>query len=480
MQPMELWPAQVDVVTALADERNLVAVKSRQVGWTTLVAGFCVMLALTEPGISIGFVSKKEDDAKVVIEEKILPGLARLPDSWAVEYSSTTKAVRFANGSKIEVFPAKNPGRSRTIRFMVVDEMAWMESQATVLSAARPASETGKLVLMSTSNGPNDLFNAYWDRGDGRDPKWTRIFRGWTADPSRDQEWYDAEFDSWSKSMAEFYREYPSTAEEAFKLGGATFFVAESLEAQEEWVVEPTMSSLAYDGNALRLFNQGDTQIFELPDPQLDYAIGADVAMGVAGGDYSSFHVVSKEPRRVVAKGRMRWDFSEFSEILNNFGHFYNQALVAVEANNHGASVLQLLLDTYTYPNLYTEQPLGRKARQANRKARKGFWTTATKKRMICDQLLQDLNTGTIWVRSAETLLELGSFMQNEDGTLFGRPHDDDVISLAIANHAARLMKPSWRKKTVQVVGTDDWVRSQMGWWEKNFPGETPLIRVMQ
>jgi hypothetical protein len=66
-------------------------------------------------------------------------------------------------------------------------------------------------------------------------------------------------------------------------------------------------------------------------DPADTYYIGADVAMGVRGGDYSVAQVLDSKKRQVaVWRGHVHPD--HFATVLAALGYYYNTARIAVEA----------------------------------------------------------------------------------------------------------------------------------------------------
>ena len=97
-----------------------------------------------------------------------------------------------------------------------------------------------------------------------------------------------------------------------------------------------------------------DVRIYEDPKPGNSYALIADVSRGV-GLDYSAFVVVdiTKVPYEVVAA------FHDnlispllFPTLIHNVGMHYNEAMVAVEINDNGQSIIDALWEEYEYTNI--------------------------------------------------------------------------------------------------------------------------------
>jgi hypothetical protein len=76
-----------------------------------------------------------------------------------------------------------------------------------------------------------------------------------------------------------------------------------------------------------------------------------DVARG-DGNDYSVFHIFDTKTMEQVAEYRGKPTTDLFSRILFDAGKEYGDAMLVVENNNIGYSVLEKLIDA-GYPNLY-------------------------------------------------------------------------------------------------------------------------------
>jgi hypothetical protein len=165
------------------------------------------------------------------------------------------------------------------------------------------------------------------------------------------------------------------------------------------------------------------------------YVIGADVAEGIQteDRDYSSADVINCRTGQQVAHVHCKLDPDRFGEFLNHLGRYYNDALMGVEANNHGLTTLTTLKHK-SYRRLYQRETLDANAQ--NRKTKKSGWLTTSKsKYKIIDGLvgiIRDRDSGIVCL---ETLGEFSNYSIMEDGSfgaILGK-HDDRVMSYAIA-----------------------------------------------
>src|SRR5690606_20880486 len=84
---------------------------------------------------------------------------------------------------------------------------------------------------------------------------------------------------------------------------------------------------------------KGYISIWKEPEPDLFYCIGADVAEGLAHGDFSCAYV--GDPQfDVVAEWHGHIDPDLYGVELVKLARYYNDAYLGVENNNHGLTTL--------------------------------------------------------------------------------------------------------------------------------------------
>lgn len=121
-------------------------------------------------------------------------------------------------------------------------------------------------------------------------------------------------------------------------------------------------------------FEGGRLTIFEAPTDDY-YVIGADMAHGLATGDYDTAAVFRKgedDRMRQVAEAQGHWGTTVFPSILFALGWHYNEALIVGEANSMGLSVLKTLYEMgYVYQYYREQKP---DARVSPKTDRLGYW----------------------------------------------------------------------------------------------------------
>ena len=191
---------------------------------------------------------------------------------------------------------------------------------------------------------------------------------------------------------------------------------------------------MALEGNVFRKHPRGELFVYHELDAKQRYYIGADVAMGVAKGDFSVAQILDRQKRRVAMwRGHIHPD--RYADVLHALGMRYNEARVVVENNNHGLVTAIRLGRDLAYPDIYTAVGEG----QLNDKDSFiiGFNTNSKTKPLIIDNLRASMREEEISLLDVTTLQEMKAFIVTESGKMQAEVgvHDDCVMSLALANH---------------------------------------------
>lgn len=249
-------------------------------------------------------------------------------------------------------------------------------------------------------------------------------------------------------------QEYPSTWEESFIASGKNVFNplalqemekdATPLEDVEYYKITP-LEDRPYEEFELEQipFEENETpddftykaplKIWEKPKPYREYVIGADVAEGLKGGDFSVATVVDISTMAVAARWRGHCDPDKFGEILGALGAYYNYALIGVEVNNHGLTTVQKLRDTF-YTNLY-KRDRGYDEEWETPTVNLGWKTDMRTKRLMIDDLIKLVRERVIKDKDIVFINEAFSYVRDERGRMNAEEgsHDDTIMATAIA-----------------------------------------------
>ena len=249
-------------------------------------------------------------------------------------------------------------------------------------------------------------------------------------------------------------QEYPSTWEEAFIASGKNVFNPLALQEMEKdatpledvdyYKITP-LEGRPYEEFELEQvpFEENETpddftykaplKIWEKPKPYKEYVIGADVAEGLKGGDFSVAAVVDISTMEVAARWRGHCDPDKFGEILGALGTYYNYALIGVEVNNHGLTTVQKLRDTF-YTNLY-KRDRGYDEEWETPTVNLGWKTDMRTKRLMVDDLIKLVRERVIKDKDIVFINEAFSYVRDERGRMNAEEgsHDDTIMATAIA-----------------------------------------------
>ena len=424
--PFDLWDFQERCVEDFVKHRFNVILKSRQMGISTITAGYIAWMLRFYKEKSVLVVATKATVAKNVIG-KIKTIFANLPDYLKPELETDNQfSVKLTNGSFCKAVPtSEDAGRSESLSLLVMDEAAFIKWADKIWTAAYPTLATGgSAIVLSTPNGVGNFFHKCYTESQRKKNEFNDIKLPWYLHPERDDSWFKYETENMSKK--EIAQEYECD----FISSGDTVIDPEDIKFyRDNFVCEP-IEKTNYDKNLW---------IWEHPKITKKYIISADVARG-DGADFSACHVIDIENYEQVAEYQGQIPPDEFAYLLANLGEKYNDALIVCENNSVGYATLQKLIDI-EYQNIYYTSrdvkpyvDLKAGASQYNSKNQVlGFQTTSRTRPLIISRLEEDIRNREIIIKSSRTIDEIGTFV-----FLSGKPQamrsycDDLVMSFAI------------------------------------------------
>ena len=178
--------------------------------------------------------------------------------------------------------------------------------------------------------------------------------------------------------------------------------------------------------------------LWEEYDPTCNYLMVADVSRG-DGADFSTFHILKLETLQVIGEYQGKPTLDMYANMLNSVGREFGTAMVVVENNNIGYSVLEKLLNEYQYPNVYhsiksTHEYIEQHQAEYMNSAVPGFTTSMKTRPLIIAKLEEFIRNKLIKVYSSRLTNEMKTFIWKN-----GRPqamkgyNDDLIMALAIA-----------------------------------------------
>ena len=354
--------------------------KARQIGITWLGAGYMLWKLLTMPGTRGLVVSINEDEAIKVVN-RIFDMFMSLPEHLRFE-AKITKPTRDARPTTLIEFTfpdgrisscvglpsTRRAGHGETATLVLLDEYARHEYARDSWKATFPTADNGGQVLVvSTANGVSNeqsgegnFFHHLWVNAEayGVDVQ----FLPWDLHPDRGEHWYETN----AKALppADRAEQFPRTPEDAFINTGECWFDLEALAwySENAPLVETRRYKFVPDAATGRkakvaVGEQYPIRVYIEPNPEHEYAIGADVATG-RGLDYSCAYVIDLVTMEIAAEFHAKIESDIFAEQLHFLGRKYGTARIAVEmGGGYGEPVIIALRDGVKgrphYPKLY-------------------------------------------------------------------------------------------------------------------------------
>lgn len=457
--------AAIDEQLAETGRVRIIILKGRQQGLSTMVGGWLYHQVSQAQAKKALVVTHKADSTTALFTmtkryHENVPDILKPSTS----YSSRKELVFDKLDSSYMVATAGGEGvaRGETITHAHLSELAfWKESIARenlngILQSIPDVAGTA-VFIESTANGVTGPFYEMWrgaERGENgyravfipwflQDEYRTKVPPGFIKTPEEeevaarfgldDEQIYWRRLKINQNGLDMFKQEYPCEPDEAFLTTGRPVFDPEQLTKR----IAESLGPIQRMGLTLGEWEphpMGELLIYHEIDPGETYYIGADVAMGVRGGDWSVAQVLDSRKRQVaVFRAHVHPDY--YAEVLYRLGKLYNMAKIAVESNNHGLLTVNNLYKVWHYENVYMRVIEDKMTDDETPNL--GFRTDTKTKPLIIDDLRASLRIGELELNDKTTMQEMLTFVVKESGKLEAEEgtFDDCVMSLAIANH---------------------------------------------
>ena len=421
--PFHLYEYQEKSLEIFEEHRFNVILKARQLGLSTLTAGYSLWMMTFHGDKNILVIATKQDTAKNLVT-KVRVMHANLPNWLKQKCVEDNKlSLRYINGSQVKaVASGEEAGRSEALSLLILDEAAFIDKIETIWAAASQTLSTGgQCIALSTPNGVGNWFHKTWEGAENGTNDWNFIRLHWNLHPERDDEWRAEQDKLLGPSLA---------AQECdcdFITSGQSVIDGVILEEYRETHVQDPLEKRGIDSNLW---------VWQPPNYTKDYVLSADVSRG-DGTDYSAFHVMEIESMEQVAEYKGRISTKDFGNLCVNVATEYNNALLVVENNNIGWAALQQCIDR-GYENLFymskdlkyvdTEHQMSNKYRISDRNMVAGFSMTMKTRPLVISKLEEYFREKSVIVRSNRLIDELFVFIYNNNKAEAMQGYNDDLV----------------------------------------------------
>jgi len=476
----DLFDYQEELLDLFKSNRFVIALKARQLGYTTLAMAHAIWLAFFRPGATILVVSQTQKSANKNLAQarlayQFLPLWMKERAPKLIADSTDGLSFQFNDGmiSKLKSAAAvESVFAGETATLVILDEAGLVEPatrQEDVFRTLLPTTDAGgSMLIISTSRGNYNRFAKTFRGARRGDSQFVAFFKPWNVSPFMQctaecgwcsgskgvrtpcQSKYDLKRREFADQPWRFFQEYPRDEEEAFRESGRprfmglpaeTNFAEMTFRGNFHWQNDDVIEFVHDENGPLRLSTlDADDNAF--------YVIGADPASGV-GKDYSTAQILTyDENERIQIVGYYHSNTTpptEFAADLDKMGRYFKgrqwAALLAVENQGaQGSLPINELHKHLNYPNAYMHQMSGTKTKNKTRMFE--FPMTQDRRKSTIDRLAQYLVfvEGECRMEGIYPLLrqELGQFVMQETASGSVRYaadtgcHDDLVMSLAI------------------------------------------------
>ena len=416
-----LYPFQEKVLSLFQDNPYSIILKSRQLGISTLSAGYSLWLMLFHKDKNILCIATKQETAKNMVT-KVKFMYENLPSWLKIDAAENNKLnLRLSNGSQIKATSASSDaGRSEAVSLLLIDEAAFIDNIGEIWASAQQTLATGGgCIALSTPYGTGNWFHQTWTRAENNENDFLPIKLPWYVHPDRDQKWRD--------KQDELLGDPRMAAQECdcdFSTSGDIVFYPEYIEYYEKSYIKEPLEKRGVDQNLW---------VWESPDYTRDYMVVADVSRG-DGKDYSACHVIDVKNNVQVAEYKGQLGTKEYGHLLVGLATEYNEALLVIENANIGWATIQTVIDRQ-YTNLYYSQKTESSnvnsyfdKYQDTTKLVPGFTMSSRTRPMVIGKFQEYLSDKGVTIQSKRLIEEMKTFIWKNGKPEAQSGYNDDLV----------------------------------------------------
>ena len=422
-----LYPFQEKVLKHFQDNPYSIILKSRQLGISTLGAGYALWLMLFHKDKNVLTLATTQATARNLVS-KVQFMYDNLPSWLRIDAQEKNKlSLRLSNGSKITAKSSNSDAaRSEAVSLLLIDEAAFIDNIGETWASAQQTLATGGgAIVLSTPYGTGNWFHQTWVRAEAKENEFLPIKLPWYVHPERDQTWRDAQ-----DNLLGDPRLAMQECDCDFATSGDTVFYGEYLEFYQQTYMTDPMERRGADMNLW---------IWEPVDYSRSYMVVADVARG-DGKDYSTFHIIDIENNTQVGEYKGQLGTKEFGHLLVGIATEYNQALLVIENASIGWSTIQTVIER-GYDNLYYSPKGGNVTSDSyfdqydhNSNMVAGFSMNARTRPLVIGKFQEYVNEKAVTIHSKRLIEEMKVFIwKNGRAEAQGGYNDDLVMAFGTA-----------------------------------------------
>jgi hypothetical protein len=442
MIPFELYEFQERVIKDYEEHKLNIISKFRQGGLTTLTVLWMLWRCMFKFDQMILVMSKTDREAIKAgkILSKALQDI-KVNHPWLYpELMTDTHHEKMfkATNSSIE-FRTIKAARGQSLTYIVIDEAAFINDMKEAWKDLYPTvAAGGRVIAISTVNGRGNWYEeTFTDALAGRNTFHIIDIKLEEHPVYRDPEWIK----NTKANMSP--RDWAQEFERSFLSSGNSYFSNEVLvrcesRAREafpiqkkfpEWDSDKLLYNLNENDNTEN-WDKGALWFWKLPESGQDYIVSVDAAQGIGDdGDNSAIQVINQNTLEQVAEFCSNIiQPNQLAMVAAQLGSYYNTALMVVETNGPGQTVIDKLVNMFYYENLYFNR--------IKTQDRPGVIVNPSTRPLILEAIQNYLQNDFLKVNSLRLVREMDTFVfdRTRKKVCASRgKHDDLIMSIAFA-----------------------------------------------
>jgi hypothetical protein len=452
---------QEEYLQRMVDYRQVLALKPRAVGFTTVSTLFLFAKTYRSPDPRVVLQSTVDDNSLARIRNMVDVAYDHLPSQ--IQFGKRVNDERtlfLHNQAQIRrvLGGARGAGRGATYSDWHATESAFYPQGSSSSKQADTAKDDdlfvsikaamhdpeGHILNESTGNGPGGAFHRSFEkqvRGEGS-PDVGLVFLPWSKvaryrrkpppgfEPTPDEQalmaahgldleqicWRRHQMQTTNSSLIRFQREYPLTWMDPFRLDEANWFDQDAL-------------VLASSVASLKSVSKTGLVTFLQPERNRSYYLSVDTSGGV-GRDELVVQGLRDDLEHAFVFADNKYEPDDAPALVADLARTYNNALVLVEANHYGRKLIEKL-----------ENMPGIRLWKKDKKD----WTASGQqggdsKREMMTHARKVLREGMALPRDPKTIMQLQLIVEDHKKRIAGRggTHDDRAIAWCLALWCAR------------------------------------------
>lgn len=420
IQLFKPYEYQKRMVQAFDSYRFVVNLLPRQMGKTTILAGYILHYAIFNPAKAIGVLANKAATAREILSriQRMYENLPFWLQPGVKEWNKSTMILS-NDSSIVSAATSSSSVRGLSLNFIYLDEFAHVQGQVEFWESTYPVISSGsdsKVIITSTPKGL-DLFYKIYNEAEQKINDFYPVKVHWSEHPKRDEAWKEQTLRNIGD--LQFQQEFGCDF-----LGSSGTLISGAV-LQKLTHKQPIQETL-------------EVKQYVAPKTGHSYVVVADVSRG-KGLDYSAAQIidVTQMPYEQVAVYRSNLVTpTDYSKELHMLTKLYNNATVLVETNDIGGQVADILYDDYEVENLVFTENKGARGKTISfggKSAEKGIRTSKTVKSVGCSILKLLVEQQQLIINDYETIHELSVFSKKGNSYEAEKgEHDDLVMSLVL------------------------------------------------